>query len=416
MSRKVCIIGGATTPFDYGPTGFESIEGGAAECVREVMRDIPDFNLRDIDMMIYSHFSVHFGHQLSAEWIIHDHLGLVGVPHYRVENGGNTGGSALYAAALAVKSGQHDVVGVIGWETMDSVSQSQGSEFIALASDIRYELMVGGIYPIYYAAMANKWMRENKVTEEDVALIAVKNRNNAMDNPKAQWYRNEHRYITVDDVLNSRLISYPIKKYDCCLMTRGVAFLLVTTEEYAKKVNPDRYVTIDGMGLSSCTIRAGDRLNFPGWIERYGPGYPEMTEFAACRQSAELAYKQAGIDNPLKQIDFGEIHDAFSTSEAQIYKALGLADSENIAQFIRDKETYLEGSIPMNPGGGLMGYGHPVGATGLMSAIEAYYQLTGLIPKKHLSSKTQVPDPTIGIVNSHAGTGTSISNFILRRA
>ncbi|WP_455391765.1 thiolase C-terminal domain-containing protein [[Eubacterium] cellulosolvens] len=415
MTRKVCIIGGATTPFDYGPTGFENIEQGAADCIHETQKDVPEFRLRNIDLMIYSHFSVHFLHQLCGEWVIHDHLGLVGVPHYRVENGGNTGGSAIYAAALAVRSGVHDVVGVIGYETMDSVSQSQGSEFIALASDIRYELLVGGIYPIYYAAMANKWMKENNVTEEDVASIGAKNRNNAMDNPKTQWYRNEHKYITVDDVMNSRLISYPIKKYDCCLMTRGVSFILIATEEYAKKVNPDGYSVIDGIGLSSCTIRAGDRINFPGWTERYGAGYPDMTEFGACRQSADFAYKMAGIENPIKDIDFGEIHDAFSTSEAQIYKALYLANTDNIAQFIRDKETHMEGSIPMNPGGGLMGYGHPVGATGIMSCVEAHYQLAGLIPKKHLSTKTQVPDPECGIVNSHAGTGTSISNFIVRR-
>jgi len=107
-------------------------------------------------------------------------------------------------------------------------------------------------------------------------------------------------------------------------------------------------------------------------------------------------------------------HDAFSTSEAQIYKALGLTD--NIAQFLRDERTHMHGDIPMNPGGGLMGYGHPVGATGIMSAIEAFYQLSGLIPKKHLSSKTEVKDAECGIVNSHAGTGTSISNFILRRS
>ena len=182
-----------------------------------------------------------------------------------------------------------------------------------------------------------------------------------------------------------------------------------------KKINPDGYVTIDGMGLSSCTIRAGDRLNYPRWSELYGPGYPEMTEFGACRYSAEQAYKMAGIKNPLKEVDFGEIHDAFSSSEAQIYKALGLADSENISQFIRDESTFMHGQIPMNPGGGLIGYGHPVGATGLMSTIECFYQLSGLIPEKHLSSKTEVPDAETGIVNSHAGTGTSISNFILRR-
>ncbi|MCJ7697548.1 MAG: hypothetical protein MUO73_04375, partial [Thermoplasmata archaeon] len=239
--------------------------------------------------------------------------------------------------------------------------------------------------------------------------------NNAMDNPKAQWYRNEHRYITVEDVMNSRLISYPIKKLDCCLMTRGVAFLVVCSEKYAKKVNPDHYATVDGMGLSSCTIRAGDRLNNPAWNERYGPGYPGMTEFAACRNSAEQAYKMAGIKDPVKDIDFGEIHDAFSTSEAQIYKALGLADKTNIAKFIRDERTSMHGDIPMNPGGGLLGYGHPVGATGLMSTIECYYQLAGMIPQKHLSRKTEVSNPECGIVNSHAGTGTSISNFIIRR-
>jgi len=140
-----------------------------------------------------------------------------------------------------------------------------------------------------------------------------------------------------------------------------------------------------------------------------------MTEFAACRNSAEQAYKMAGIKDPLKEIDFGEIHDAFSTSEAQIYKALGLANENTIAKFIRDERTSMHGDIPMNPGGGLLGYGHPVGATGLMSTIECYYQLAGMIPKKHLSKKTEVPDSECGIVNSHAGTGTSISNFILRR-
>jgi acetyl-CoA C-acetyltransferase len=415
LTRKVCIVGGATTPFDYGPTGLENPEKGAADCIKETQKDVPEFRMRDLDFMIYSHFSVHFAHQLAGEWIMHDHLGLCGLPHIRIENGGNTGGSALYGAALAVMSGHHDVVGIVGWETMDSVRQSQGSEFIAMASDVRYELMVGGIYPIYYASMANKWMKENKVTEEDIARISVKNKNNAMDNPKAQWFRNEHRYITVDDVMNSGLISYPIKKYDCCVMSRGVAFLLVTSEEYAKKVAPDNYTVIDGMGLSSCTIRAGDRCGYPSWKEIYGPGYPDMTEFGACRQAADLAYKMAGIKNPKKDISFGEIHDAFSTSEAQIYKAIGIATKDNVAKMLRDGETTMDGSIPMNPGGGLIGYGHPVGATGIMSTIEAHYQLAGLAEKKHLSKKTVVPDPHTAIVNSHAGTGTSISNFIIRR-
>ncbi|MFW9837047.1 MAG: hypothetical protein ACFFE7_05975, partial [Candidatus Thorarchaeota archaeon] len=116
MSRKVCLAGGAVTPFDY-PMHITP-EGMIANAIVETQGDIPDFTLRDLEFMVYSHFSVHFGKQLCPEWIVHDHLGLVGLPHVRIENGGNTGGSALYGAFMAVKSGMFDVVGVAGWETM----------------------------------------------------------------------------------------------------------------------------------------------------------------------------------------------------------------------------------------------------------------------------------------------------------
>jgi acetyl-CoA C-acetyltransferase len=200
-------------------------------------------------------------------------------------------------------------------------------------------------------------------------------------------------------------------------MSRGGAFCLVTSEDWAKKHADGKYVIIDGAGLSSCTIRAGDRLNFPAWTEMYGEGYPDMTEFAACRKSGEVAYDMAGIeyDKALKEIDVAEIHDAFSSSEVQIYKALHWCNKDNVREFVRGKRTFMDGDLPVNPGGGLMGYGHPVGATGIMSAVECYYQLTDMTPKKHRSSKTYVKDANTGLVNSHAGTGTSISNFILRR-
>ena len=424
MSRKVCIAGGTATPFDY-PMHITP-EAMAANCIVETQHEIPDFTLKDLQFMVYSHFSVHFGKQLCPEWIIHDHLGLVGLPHVRIENGGNTGGSALFGAFMAVKSGLFDVVGVYGWETMDNVTQSQGSEFIALASDTRYEALAGGIYPIYYAAMAYKFMKDNDLTEEDFALAAMKNRNYAADNPGAQFYRSDYtnpkspyykKTLTVEDVMESRLISYPLKKLDCCLMSRGGAFALVTTEEWAKKHAPDTYVEIAGAGLSSCTIRAGDRIDFPGWNKLYGKGYPDMTEFGACRKSGEDAYDMAGIEykKAAKEIDVAEIHDAFSSSETQIYKALHWCDKENIKEFVREKQTFLDGEVPTNVGGGLMGYGHPVGATGIMSALECSYHLNDTAPKKHLSSKTYVKDANTGLVNSHAGTGTSISNFILRR-
>ncbi len=125
---------------------------------------------------------------------------------------------------------------------------------------------------------------------------------------------------------------------------------------------------------------------------------------------AGIEYKDAA-----KKVDVAEIHDAFSSSETQIYKALHWCDKDNIKEFVREKRTFMEGDLPTNPGGGLMGFGHPLGATGIMSAVECYYQLTDLVSEKHLSSKTHAKDAQTGLVNSHAGTGTSISNFILRR-
>ncbi len=418
--QKVFIAGGTTTPFDY-PLNLQ-IEEMTANCIRQLYSDVPEFHLKDVrehGMVVYSHFSVHFAHQLTAYWILHDHLGLVGVPHFRIDNGGNTGGSALYAAYALVRAGLADIVPVIGYELMGSVSQSKGSEFIAIASDTRYEAMLGANYTNYYAGLARVFMEKYGLTEEDFAEIAVKNKNNAMaTGEKAQHYRKVGEKMTVDDVMNSRLISYPLKKWDCCFMSEGAATVLVCNEQFAKQYAPDHYVEITGAGLSSCTIRAGDRYAFPGWTERYGEGYPGLGEFAACRHSAEVAFKMAGIEwkDSYKYLDVAEVHDAFSTSEFQIYNALGWCESITPKQFIRDRMPMMEGEIPTNPGGGLIGYGHPVGATGLMSAIECYYQLTGLIPREHRSTENEVKGAEVGLVNSHAGTGTSISNFILKRA
>ena len=417
--QRVFIAGGATTPFDY-PLNIQ-IEEMTANCVHELYEDLPSFDLKDIrdhGMVVYSHFSVHFSHQLTAYWILHDHLGLVGVPHVRIDNGGNTGGSALYTAYAFVRSGMADVVLIIGYELMASVSQSKGSEFIAIASDTRYEAMLGANYTNYYAGLAMAFMKKHGLTEEDFAEIAVKNKNNAIaTGEKAQHYRQVGKKIDVDHVMNSRLIAYPLKKDDCCFMSEGAAAILVCNEKFAKEYAPDKYVEIAGVGLSSCTIRAGDRIAFPGWTQKYGEGYPGLAEFGACRHAAEKAYKMAGIEwkDSYKKIDVAEIHDAFSTSEAQIYNALGWCETIPPKQFIRDKLPMMEGEIPTNPGGGLIGYGHPVGATGLMSTIECYYQLAGLIPKKHRTTDNEVRDAEVGLVNSHAGTGTSISNFILKK-
>ena len=175
-------------------------------------------------------------------------------------------------------------------------------------------------------------------------------------------------------------------------MSRGVAFVLVCSEEYAKKINPDGYVTIDGMGLSSCTIRAGDRLNFPGWTERYGKGYPGMTEFGACRNAADRAYKMAGIEDPRNEIDILEVDDKYSYKELQHLEAIGYAKEGEAGKLLD------EGKLSnVNVSGGALGVGNCLEATGLQKSLEIVTQLRGY------AGKRQLKDVKTGLAQSWRG-------------
>jgi acetyl-CoA C-acetyltransferase len=217
---------------------------------------------------------------------------------------------------------------------------------------------------------------------------------------------------------------------DICTMSDGAAVCVLASEELAAKVC-DRPVKITGVGSGSDTMRMADRphakvilLPHEQEADYRHLKYPGVHSFRGGRMAAKLAYEMAGIRNPMEDLSFIELHDAYTSSEIQTYEDLGLCKYGEGGRFVETGRPFMpnvdyglelpeQGRLPVNPSGGLLACGHPVGATGLMQAVFAFWQLQNSI-EKHLGNSTlQVQNARRGLIHSHAGTGTYITASIL---
>jgi acetyl-CoA C-acetyltransferase len=393
------------------------------------LADVPALDRKQIDGSVCSYFSDHFTRQLKAGAMVQDYLGLCPKPSRRVEGGGATGGLCFQSAWEAVASGRMEICLAMGFETMSRVNTWKGNEFIALASDTNFDYPVGGFYTGYYAMMVNRHMHEFGTTVEQMAKVAIKNHANALHNRYAQ----SPGRLTIDEVRSSPMVATPLTILDCCQMSDGAAVAILASEEAALRLC-DRPVRISGVGCGTDAMRMADRPRgavplLPNESEYAGLGYPGVHSFRGGRTAAGLAYRMAGITDPAQELDFVELHDAYTSSEIQTCEDLGLCRYGEGGSFVESGAPFLANvdyglsfsgdarwpRIPVNPSGGLLACGHPVGATGLMQAVFAFWQLQGTIGK-HLGNGTlQIRDARRGLIHSHAGTGTYITVSILER-
>ena len=398
--RQVVIVGGGITNF-----ASNRVDASVRDLVVEAVMDAVDdagVNLADVAHGLTSYESDHFNRQMTLGAILHDHIGMVPKPNVRIEGGGATGGLALRTAYAYVKSGLCDSIIVYGGETNGrSVSSATAQQFFALSSDADWEMMVGGTYTAYYAAMIREHMRLYGTTEEQFAHIAVKNRHNAQFNTIAQ----KPMALTIEDVMNSTPIAEPYKLLDCSLLSDGAAAMILATEDWAK-ANSTQWgqrpsIYFIGTGCGTDTMRLGDRP-FP---------YPGLAHFRGKRKAAEQAYGMAGITEPLHEIDVAELYDSYSGVELQAYEELGFCEYGEGGAAAADGRFDLGGELPVNTSGGLLGRGAPVGATGIAQAYEIMLQLRG-----QTDSRRQVPNARRGLTDTHAGTGTHcVVNIFERR-
>lgn len=295
---------------------------------------------------------------------------MLGMPITNVENACSSGSTALRLARILVGAGVHDVVLAIG---VDKLS-AQSGPLPRHPED--FDGSLGLSPPALYAMRARRYMHDHGATAEDLAAVCVKNRRHAVDNPYAQ-FRAE---TSIDEVLASRMIADPLTLLQCCARADGAAAVVVASEAVARRQKDRQSVRI--LASAQCS-------------GKYKPGYRDMTVPEITERCAAKAYAEADVDPT--DIDFAEVHDAFSIAELLYYEALGLCKPGEAVKLIRDGSTALGGRIPVNASGGLIAKGHPPGATGIAQVFEAVQQLRGA------AGTRQVPGARLGLTHCTGG-------------
>jgi acetyl-CoA C-acetyltransferase len=255
---------------------------------------------------------------------------------------------------MAVASGVHDVVLVIGVEKMRDKSTEEGLLSRAAAGHPIFTR--GETAPVLFAPFATRHMAEYGTTREMLASVAVKNHYNGARDPYAH-FQNE---ITVEDVLASVPVCHPLHLLDCCPQTDGAAAVLLVPAERAEEFT-DRPVWVAGFGIATDHPYLHEKTSF--------------TEIKATRLAAERAYAMAGVGP--SQIDSAEVHDCFTITEILDIEDLGFVEKGQGGVASLEGETALDGRIPVNTSGGLLAKGHPIGATGVAQITECWWQLRG---------------------------------------
>jgi acetyl-CoA C-acetyltransferase len=336
---------------------------------------------------ILGHMGESYEHQGHTGPTLADWAGMLPKPAVRIESACASSGCALRTGILAILSGLHKIVIVGGVEKMTHRTTAEVTEFLAMASDMPFEQWHGMTFPGLYALMATAHMHEYGTTEEQMAQVAVKNHHNGTLNPKAHMQKE----ITVEKAMKSKLVAWPLKLYDCSLITDGASCLVLTHPDLAKNFT-DSPVQIIGSGQASDTI---------GLYER-----EKLTSLRAARLAAKEAYNMANVKPT--DLDVAEVHDCFTIAEIMAYEDLGLCGAGKGGRLVEEGATALGGEIPVNPSGGLKSKGHPVGATGTAQAYEIYLQLTGQ------AGDRQVNGAEVGLSHNVGGSGATASVHVYR--
>lgn len=272
---------------------------------------------------------------------------------------------------------------------MNAVDTITANTYMSYGSDYPVEGGSGATFIGLYASMMTRYMHEFNAPREAFAMVAVKNHNNALHNPAAQF----HKKITVDDVLKSPIIAHPIRLYDCSPITDGAAAVIVASEDFVKKHGIDERIRI----LTS--VKAGGTSSLQN--------REHLPTIRAAVIAAEKAFKETHLER--KDIDFAEVHDCFTIAEIVAMEDIGFYKKGEGWKAVMEGETEIGGRIPINPSGGLKAKGHPVGATGIGMAVEVFEQLLGE------AGKRQVEGAEIALTHNVGATGGTVVVNIYKR-
>jgi acetyl-CoA C-acetyltransferase len=339
-----------------------------------------------IDVIYISNFSSSFSGQCHLSAVLASKL-HVNKEIIRVESACASGGLALKEAAIAILSGLYRTALIVGVEKMSDTPIDEATSILAMAAS-KTEILHGVTFPCLYALMARRHFYKYGTTEVHLAEVAMKNHENALHNPLAQF----HKRISVEEVLNSRVVASPLKLYDCSPISDGSAAILLSDSKVASQFT-DSPVYLIGIGHDTDSIGLFDRA--------------ELCTMPTVDRAARKAFEMCNLKP--KDVDVAEVHDCFTIAELIEMEELGLCDRGMSKNMISEGRTKINGDIPINPSGGLKAKGHPIGATGVSQVVEIVKQL------QCEAGERQVADAEIGLCCNVGGSGGSAIVSIFSR-
>jgi len=390
--RPVYIIGAGMTKFGRSELSLADLMTEAS------LAAIHDADLGDarIDGVIVANMgAARINKQTAIASALVDRLSLYPATAETVENGPASGASGFKVAYQAIASGMADIVLVTGVEKMRAVNNLEATDFVASLTHPQAEYIYGVTLPSLAGMFARLYMERYGVKREHLAMVAIKNHENALLNPYAhirQRITMEGILTSPDAIVNNPPIADPLHLYDCCPVSDGAASLVLASEEAAKMLNQP-LIRIGGIGQATDTHAVHER--------------PDPTDLKAVRLASKEAFAAAGISP--EDVDVAELHDAFTILEIAESEAAGFFKRGEGARALEADETSLAGSLPINPSGGLKAKGHPVGATGVAQLVELAWQLSGA------AGERQVKGAKVAFACNFGGFGNNVVASVLRR-
>ncbi|MBI1188768.1 MAG: acetyl-CoA acetyltransferase [Alphaproteobacteria bacterium] len=311
-------------------------------------------------------------------------LRLPNIAVTRVENFCASGSEAFRGAVYAVAAGAADIALAIGVEKLKDTGY--GGLPVANPGTLAPQTMPNGSAPGNFAQLASAYRAKHGVSKDDlkraIAHVSVKSHANGSKNPKAHL----RNVVTEETVMNAPMIAEPLGLFDCCGVSDGAAAAIVTTPEIAKAMGHSDLVTVKAMQLS---VSNGLESQHNSWDGSY---------FHTARIAAKKAYKEAGVENPRKEISMMEVHDCFSITELVTMEDLFISEEGKGWKDVLDGFYDADGGVPCQIDGGLKCFGHPIGASGLRMLYEMYLQLKGRAAERQLKS------PKLGMTHNLGGS------------
>ncbi len=312
-------------------------------------------------------------------------LRLPMIPVTRVENYCATGTEAFRGACYGVASGAYDICLAMGVEKLKDTGYGGLPNPGSNAGTLQWQWFPNLTAPGSFAQLASAYRAKYRVGEKDlkraIGHVSVKSHANGAINPKAHL----RKAVTLEQVLASPIIAHPLGLFDCCGVSDGAACAIVTTPEIAERMGKKDFVTVKALQIA---LSSGEESGYNGW---------DGDHFMTTDRCSTMAYKEAGIQDPKKEISMMEVHDCFSITELVTMEDLHISERGQAWHDVLDGFYDKDGQVPCQIDGGLKCFGHPIGASGLRMLYEMYLQLHGRAAERQLN------DPRYGLTHNLGG-------------